>query len=276
MQMQLRPPHVFQRCAVPPLADLQDGLRRALVMNDAADVAMHLTGGADPKLRLAIHRRHYETSLVTALLGKFPATTWLVGSPFVADAARDFARDHPPRTPCIAEYGREFPGFLSARPAADRVSCLQTFAELEWHIGQVAIAVDRPALPLAAISKLDGDTLTDSALTVQPGLRYCSSSWPIGDLMKLYLTEAAPDRFSFEPGESWLEIRGARGDFQLVQLPPDEFAFRNALREGASIGAAAEQAFQSNMSFDPGQSLVRLIRDGLAVALHQPIPRGTS
>lgn len=258
-----------------PLADLQRNLRRAVVMDDIDEIAPILVGGGDPQQRLAIHRRHYETSLVQALLDKFPATTWLVGSPFVAEAAQEYVRNHPPRTPCIAEYGQDFPHFLTSRPAADRVAYLQAFAELEWHVGQVAIAVDKPALLIAELSKLSGDALTDAALTMQPGLRYCHASWPIDDLMKLYLTESAPDGYSFAPHDVCLEIRGARGEFRLDRLHADQFAFRKALFEGFPIGESAERALQNDLSFDPGRSLVRLIGDGLAVALIPHPSRGT-
>lgn len=86
----------------------------------------------------------------------------MVGSPFVTEAARHFIREHPPLAPCIAEYGVEFPAFLSTRPAADRVPYLREFAELEWCLGQVAIAIDTPGVTLADFSKLDAGALPDA------------------------------------------------------------------------------------------------------------------
>src|SRR5438105_10087679 len=105
-----------------------------------------LVGGRDSAKRLAIHQRNYETSLVNALLGKFPATGWLVGSGFLTQAARDFVRLHPPRAPCIAEYGEGFPIYLETRPHAERVPYMRALAELEWCVGHAAIAADRPGL----------------------------------------------------------------------------------------------------------------------------------
>src|SRR5215472_14599505 len=94
--------------AVSPLAETQAGLRRAVVAGDPTSIVPMLVGGRDVARRLAIHQRNYETSLVNALLGKFPATGWLVGSGFLTQAARDFIRNHPPNAPCIAENGQEF------------------------------------------------------------------------------------------------------------------------------------------------------------------------
>jgi hypothetical protein len=126
---------------VPQLADIQSHLRAAIVRGDTAAIAPLLVGGRDVETRLAIHRRHYETSLVTALLGKFPATVWLVGTPFVAEAARHFVRECPPHGPCIAEYGEAFPQCVSTRPTADRVPYLREFERLATLPLLVMIAV---------------------------------------------------------------------------------------------------------------------------------------
>ncbi len=64
-----------------PLADVQRRIRDAVVMGDAASAASLFVGGRDAAQRLAIHLRHYRISLVTAVMGRFPATGWLVGTP---------------------------------------------------------------------------------------------------------------------------------------------------------------------------------------------------
>jgi hypothetical protein len=62
------------------LADIQAGIRDALVDGNGAAVAPVLLGGSRPAQRLAIHQRHYVASLIRALVERFPATVWLVGS----------------------------------------------------------------------------------------------------------------------------------------------------------------------------------------------------
>jgi hypothetical protein len=252
---------------VASLADTQLSLRRAVVTGDPTGVVPLLVGGRDPEKRLAIHQRHYETSLVTALLDKFPATVWLAGSPFVSEAARHFVYEHPPHAPCIAEYGAEFPEFLSIRPAADRLPYLRAFAELEWRLGQVAVAIGRPSVALEQFSQIDIDVLTDAALILQPGLHYLHASWPVDDVMKLYLTDTAPDRFALAPADVWIEVRGARGEFRINRLDAGEFIFRNAVHEGRVIGDAAECALDANAGFDPGGALARLVAEGLVTAI---------
>jgi hypothetical protein len=177
-----------------PLADLQQRVRDAVVNGGDGsflDPAL-LVGGTRPEVRLAIHYRHYETSLVTALLGKFPATVWLVGVSFVTEAARHFVREHPPQSPCIAEYGEAFSQFMAARPGAEGVPYLQDFARLEWHVGHVSVAVD--------------------------GVRRVHASWPVDTLLKFFLMDTAPDRLVLEPEDVWIEVRGTRGELEIDRV----------------------------------------------------------
>jgi Putative DNA-binding domain len=255
---------------MPSLADTQARFRSALVEGDASAILPMLVGGRDPARRVALHYRHYVKSLVTLLLGKFPAVCWLMGSQFVAEAAEDFIRRHPPTAPCIAEYGADFPEFLAERPGAERVPYLRVFAELEWHLGHISIAVDRPALGMDAFAAVPADGLPDLVLALQPGLHYLVAPWPIDELMKLYLTESAPERYVFEPAETRIEVSGARGKFDIRRLDVGTFAFRFAISNGASIGAAAERGLDSDAAFDPGQALTMLVGDGLVTAITPP------
>jgi len=250
-----------------PLADIQRRVRRAVVAGDAAGLAPFLVGGRSAEARLAIHCRHYETSLVTALLGKFPATAWLVGTPFLTEAATRFVRESPPQAPCIAEYGERFPSYLSTCPGADRVPYLRGFAQLEWHLGHVAVAVDRPPLTVGDVSRVDLDVLMEATLTLQPGLRYLEAPWPIDDLMKVYLTDTAPDQWSMERAAVQLEVRGARGTFQINRLEAGEFTFRKNVLDGRSLAEAVECGVESRVGFAPGPALAALVSDGLVTAM---------
>lgn len=252
-----------------PLFEVQAHLHRAVVARDVMGVLPLLVGGDDPEKRLAIHQRHYETSLVNALLGKFPATGWLVGTPFLTEAARSFIQLYPPNAPCIAEYGEDFPMFLAMRPGAERVPYLQWFTELEWHLGHVSIAVDWPAVSLSDLSRMDANTLADATLTIQPGVRYMNAPWPVDELVQVYLTEAAPDQFQLAQAEVWLEIHGARGAFKINRLDKAEFAFRRAIQTGQTIGAAAERALEADANFDPGQCFAKSINGGIATAINE-------
>src|ERR1700680_693994 len=127
---------------MPALADIQSAMRDACVRGDSSGLAPMLSGGAHPEHRLAVHQRHYAASLTRALLDRFPATVWLVGAGLVTDAPPSLVREQPPSKPCIAEYGESFPQHLGSHPAAESLPYLSQFAELEWHLGRLALATE--------------------------------------------------------------------------------------------------------------------------------------
>jgi len=252
---------------LPPLVELQSQLRSAVTGGDAPDLASLLSGHGAPDRRLIIHRRHFETSLVNALLQKFPAAAWLVGTPLLTNAALRFSRAHPPTAPCIAEYGESFPGFLSMLPEAARCPYIRSFSELEWHLGQIAVAIDQPAVALGDLASIDIAQLPDLTLRLQPGLRYLKSDWPIDELMTVFLSDAAPDCFALNSTECRLELRGSRGEFSFSRLPSHNFAFRASLAEGATVGAAAQTAIAVDATFDIAAAFSKLFSTGLVTAV---------
>lgn len=256
---------------MPALAEIQSLIREAVVAGQTDALEALLVGDSQRRVRFEIHCRNYEASLINALLEKFPASAWLVGPSFLSRAAMLYVHRQPPEAPCIAEYGSGFPKFLSECPGAERVPYLLPFAELEWCLGHVAIAVDEPGVPQEAFRAIPPELLPDLTLVLQPGVRYLAAEWPVDALMKLYLAEAAPEYLSFEPAAIWLEIRGARGEFSLTRLARGEFLFRQSVREGNSIGAAAECALDGDANFDPATALASLIAGGLVAGIGQAI-----
>lgn len=249
-----------------PLAEFQAQMRGAIIDGAVAPLAGALTGGGDPLARFAIHRRHYEASLVRALVEKFPALVWLAGSPFVTAAAGVFVRQSPPRAPCIAEYGQGFPAFIASRPQAQPIPWLGCVGELEWRLGRVALALEYAPLPMETLAAMP-ERLAECAFEWQPGLDYFAAPWPADDLVKLFLSDAAPERYTLNAEDIFLEVRGARGAFSMTRLDRATFIFRDALWRGATVGDAAEQALDADAAFDAGQGLVQLIAAGLAISI---------
>jgi hypothetical protein len=175
-----------------PLADVQATLASALVTGETDACADLVTGRGDALQRLAIHARHIHGSLTRAIVERFPATTWLVGSALITEAAAAFARRHPPTRPCMAEYGDTFPAFLGEWPGAAHLPYLAQFATIDWHLGRLAIATDDPPVVL----RLD---------------------WSLDELIAFFLSDRAPDSYALREETVWLEVRGARGELSLAR-----------------------------------------------------------
>jgi hypothetical protein len=249
------------------LAELQRSFARAMTAGGDATFDAEVGGGIHPRHRIAIHRRHYETSLTAALCDKFPASAWLVGTDRVRAAARAYARAHSPQQPCIAEYGGDFPQFLATHAGAASVPYLASFATLEWAVGQVSIAIERAPRSWSELSRLGPEQLVDATLALQPGLRYLRSAWRIDELMTTYLRGAEPERFVLAEVDTAIEARGARGAIRLDRLDLPSFAFRAALAEGRSIGDAASAALDLDPAFDAGEGLRALAAAGLVAGV---------
>src|SRR5215468_4068652 len=133
-----------------PLHEIQTGFRAAVVHGDSNGISHALIGGRHPEKRLLIHQRNYHASLTDALLTKFPAVQWLLGTRFLTEAAGRFIRESPPSMPCIAEYGSGFPKFLGQ--CAPQLPYVRDFAILEWYIGKAAIAIEQPSVDVDGFS----------------------------------------------------------------------------------------------------------------------------
>ena len=173
--------------------EIQLQFRDAVVLGATDPFVLELVGGLNPSRRLAIHQRNYQTSLTDALLTKFPATEWLLGTARLTGAARSFIRENPPVAPCIAEYGAFFPDFLRQYAETEALPYAPEFARLEWHVGRIAIAAEEEVV-------------------------YQHASWPVDELLRHYLTATAPGQFEMVPVDLWIEVRGCRGEFQLNRL----------------------------------------------------------
>lgn len=249
------------------LAELQTRIRDAVVAGRAADVAPFIRGGANPLHRLAVHQRHYRTSIARALVARFPACHWLIGSDRLNAAALAFAAASPPVAPCIAEYGDLFPAFLAER--AEDLPYLRDFAELELRLGPASLAVDLPAAPVAALAAIGEEGLPGLVLRLQPGLAYLTACWPVDDLIRVFLSGTEPEHLRLDPERVPLEIRGARGRFAIERLAPAEWTFRHALQQGLPLGEAAARAEDAGDAggFDPGAALGHLFAAGMVSAL---------
>lgn len=244
------------------LADAQAAVAKAMITGDSRFAPESLVGGPDPRARFAIHLRHYLASLQTALHDKFPATEWLLGDDLFRAAATAYIREHPPRTPCIAEYGSELPSFIAGFEHTARFRYVEAFARLEWLLGRASIALHATPLAWHELAAAGPDLLLHARLELQPGLGYLRAAHAVDTLMQLYLRDEEPETFEIPAGDARIEVGGARGSIRMTRLAPGTFAFRDALRDGESISDAAGRALDIDERFDPGQALQELVASG--------------
>lgn len=248
------------------LSDVQAQFRAAVVTPDAAIPAM-LRAPAPIAGRLEIYRRHFREALVRHIAGRFPTIEWLVGSDRLRPLAEQFTRVAPPTAPCMAEYGAGFIAALKDEAVIRHLPYLGDVAELDWMLGDVSVAISKPALDISALAKFPANQLPDLGLHLQLGVRYLASAWPVDDLVRIRLSEQYPQTLDFAPMNVALEISGARGQFQIRRLDQPVMKFRAALARGATLGDAMSDGLATDPEFDVSLALATIFAEGLVVAV---------
>jgi hypothetical protein len=136
------------------LADLQAAYRSYLLSGDSGRLAPAIVADAfDAAERLAIYRNNFLIGLGEALKANFPVTLQLLGREFFEQAARRFVLAHPPRRPCLFEYGDAFPDYLRDLP---QLAALPYVAEMaRFEFARIA-AYNAPAEPFVTAETLSG------------------------------------------------------------------------------------------------------------------------
>lgn len=245
------------------LSETQAAFREALTGHPPAVLLASLRTPADPALRLDIYRRHHRESFRRHLRGRYPTLEWLLGTDRLIALADATLHQHPPMAPSLAEYGQELIDVL--HKDADLPPYLPHVARLDWHLGCLSVATDAPPLGIDTLAAVDPASLASLTFTLQPGLAFVATPWPVDDLIHLRHHASAPDHLAFAPHDTCLELKGARGRFTLRRLDPGAFTFRSSLAAGASLATSARQAIEAQASFDFPSALASLFAEGLVI-----------
>jgi hypothetical protein len=221
----------------------QTALRNA-ISDPSMQVPAGLTDGAGRAAgrRFSVYRNNVTASLIEALECAFPVIARLVGGQFFRAMAAEFARAHPPRSPLIMLYGRDFPRFLESFGPVSHLPYLPDVARLEqarreaYHDAD-ARPVDGSALALAP------EDLAAARLSLAPSLRLVRSRFPIHSIWKAN-TSGGPKPV-FAP-EDVIVTRPALDP--VVTLLPEGSEVLEALMAGATIEEAAAGEAESALA----------------------------
>ena len=171
---------------MPSLAEIQRNFRRAILEGAEDSVAAFvLEDGLTAADRLAVYRNNVVASLTRVLKETFPVICRLVDERFFDYAAHEFIKLHPPRQPCLLEYGAAFPDFLAAFPPCAGLVYLADTARLEWLMSEAATAADAAPLPLNALKGISAEDIPRLTFGFHPSIRYLASPWPIDRIWRI-------------------------------------------------------------------------------------------
>lgn len=260
---------------MPALRELQTAFAHALLGGEAsAALAAVLGDGTTPEARLAVYRNNVMVSLKDVLKGTFPVVLRLVGERFFLYATEDFILRHPPRRPCLDEYGAGFGDFLEAFPPCRELAYLPDVARLEWLLHAARTAPEVEPLAPRALTGLDAHAFADAVLTLAPSLGYLASPWPVDRIWRANRHAEDGGVVRLDGGGVWLEIRRSESGIGFRTLDPATFAFRKALADGDVVVDATDAALAAEPDFDLAGALRALFREGAPIgyALRSPKP----
>jgi hypothetical protein len=259
---------------MPALAEVQRLVAKAMLDGVLDPAAALVAGdGVSGEARLRIHRNNIFTTLTESLAATFPVVRQLVDQRFFAFACDRFIPQHPPRSPCLNEYGLAFPDFLAGFEPCRHLVYLPDVARFEW--------LQNEALHAAELLPLDPATLKDDmasgaafGFALQPSYRVMESPWPVD---RIWLAHQAGNEavsgdlgvVDLGAGGVDLEIHRRNEAVAFATLERPEFVFRRAIADGATLEHATAAALAADPFFDLVIALRRLLAAGLVVDSRQ-------
>ena len=249
-----------------PLDAQQSAFSAALLDPDlpAPEGIVDPKGSPAPK-RFAVYRNNVTVSLIEALAAGFPVVQKIVGEEFFAAMAREFIRAHPPQSPLLMFYGREFPAFLASFEPVAHLHYLADVAQLELYRREAYHAADADPLEPGFLGEIAPEQLGAVTFGLHPSARVMSAAHPALSLWEWNQAASEADRAPLpEAGEDILIARPEM-TVEMRRLPPGGFAFLTALAGGQPLGTAAEDGAQ-NTGFDLPTNIGGLIESRIVTA----------
>jgi hypothetical protein len=259
---------------MPGLADLQREFAAAL-RDPRRPPPVQVRGpGFTPDVRrFDVHRNNMTVSLVEALEASYPAVRRLVGEEYFSAVAREFVREHPPRSPVLLHYGSGFGDFLEAFPSAVGVPYLGDVARLEWARVVALHAADAEPDALTSLAGIPERDLEGLLLRLHPSLTLVSSRWPVASLWRACCEAVGSDEVRMDEPQQVAVLRPA-WQVTMHTLPAGCAGFARLLQRGLGLGEAATRLTQGagerHPDFDLADALGRLFGMGAVAAMDLP------
>ncbi|MCR6496528.1 DNA-binding domain-containing protein [Thermomonas sp. S9] len=253
-----------------------DAFARALLDPDQPPPpGIRVRTGADSASRFAVYRNNVTVSLIEALAETYPVVRQLVGEAFFAAMAREYARCHPPISPVLAWYGRDFPEFIAGFAPAAVLSYLPDMARLEWAYGCAFHAADASSLPAQALLEraAQPELLARTRLRFAPAVRLIRSAHPVVSLWQAHQVEGeiTLSGVDMARAEAALLVR-PQSHVLVLPMPAHVAAFLDELMAGEPLGPAFERASASGPLPLP-ELFSKLLEMGAVVALDPASPQ---
>lgn len=243
---------------MPELLDFQDAFVAAIGGQRAA-LSPWLADGEHPGL--AVYRNTIAKGCVDALAANFPTVQSMVGEDWFRAAAALFAREAPPASAALLDYGADFPAWLERFPPAAELPYLAGIAHLDRLWTEALFAAEASTLDAGALSRLAPEALADTRLTLHPSVRFAAFDAGLPSLWRA-ARDGAEDLELSETPETLLLVRQGQAVASRV-VGAAETAFLRACRDGLTAAEAALAAATADPDAPFASLFAALIADGV-------------
>jgi len=244
---------------MPELLDFQDAFVAALAGQGSA-LSPWLAPG-EGAAGLSVYRNTIAKGCVDALAANFPTVLSMVGEDWFRAAAALFAREVPPVSAALLDYGEAFPAWLQRFPPGDDTPYLAGIAHLDRLWTESLFAAEAPALTAETLAVLAPDVLAETNLPLHPGVRFASFEAGLPSLWAA-AREGREDLELSDRAEALLLVRD-KGAVMHRVIGAAETAFLRACRDGLTSAEAAGRAFEADPDVQLAPLFAALIAQGV-------------
>lgn len=212
--------------------------------------------------RYAVYRNNVTVSLTGALEANFPSIRRLVGGEFFAAMAREFARENPPKSRLMAEYGASFPEYLESFEPLAKYPYMPDVARLERLWLDSYHEADAEPLQGAELAAITPEALFKTRFTAHPAARLFCSPFAAVSIMSANRGEGDVPPINPAIPECGLVTR-PQFDVAVRHISASTHAFLAALLSDAPLGEAIETAMTPDPEFNLAANLQGLLEAGV-------------
>jgi hypothetical protein len=214
--------------------------------------------------RFDIHRNTVVASLVEAMHLAFPITAKLLGDAFFNSMTAVYVRAHPPTSPVLMLYGKDFPDFLQKFEPVRHLPYLPDIAQLELARRHSYHSADTPAIDPEALTAIPPETLMDVKFKLSPMMHIIASPYPILSIWNDNTVTGGP-----KPGTASETVLVTRPEFDVEMqiLTPPTHVFMMQLNANKPLGHAYDAAIKISNDFDLSQAIGLLLKQNIIVEI---------
>ncbi|MEO0545114.1 MAG: DNA-binding domain-containing protein [Pseudomonadota bacterium] len=216
--------------------------------------------------RYNVYRNNVTVSLINALADIYPATLKIVGDEFFRALAREYVREHPPKSPLLFLYGADFSSFVASFEHTQHLPYLPDVARLERAWLTAYHAADVEPLNPALLASIAPERTGQLIFNAKPGTAIINSSFPVFTIYAMNRDMMPLGKIDLAAEETALITR-PDADVVVTPLDRGEALFLSELLEnGRTLEQAASFALEVKADFNINDTLAKLFGTGAAMS----------